>query len=136
MRINGLTGAATQAAPSAPRRSASGTFQLSESDEKPGASQASALRSVASMDALLALQGVEDLMERRKRAVKQGRKALDVLERLKISVLDGTVDSSTIGNLKSAAEGLKGSTGDPGLDAVLAEIELRVEVELAKAGRS
>jgi len=30
------------------------------------------------------------------------------------------------------AAGLKESSGDPGLDAVLAEIELRVEVELAK----
>jgi hypothetical protein len=27
---------------------------------------------------------------------------------------------------------LKGSSGDPGLDAVLDEIELRVEVEIAK----
>ena len=27
------------------------------------------------------------------------------------------------------------SSGDPGLDAVLSEIELRVEVELAKAGQ-
>ena len=31
---------------------------------------------------------------------------------------------------------LKSSSGDPGLDAVLSEIELRVEVELAKAGQT
>ena len=34
-----------------------------------------------------------------------------------------------------AAANLKSSSGDPGLDAVLSEIELRVEVELAKAGQ-
>ena len=34
-----------------------------------------------------------------------------------------------------AAANLKSSSGDPGLDVVLSEIELRVEVELAKAGR-
>ena len=33
-----------------------------------------------------------------------------------------------------AAANLKSSSGDPGLDSVLSEIELRVEVELAKAG--
>jgi len=38
------------------------------------------------------------------------------------------------GTLKSAAEGLRQGSGDSGLDAVLGEIELRVEVELAKAG--
>jgi hypothetical protein len=37
--------------------------------------------------------------------------------------------------LRDAAANLKASSGDPGLDAVLSEIELRVEVELAKAGQ-
>jgi hypothetical protein len=31
---------------------------------------------------------------------------------------------------------LKSSSGDAGLDSVLSEIELRVEVELAKAGQA
>ena len=35
---------------------------------------------------------------------------------------------------KVAAEGLTEETGDPGLDTVLGEIDLRVAVELAKAG--
>jgi hypothetical protein len=38
--------------------------------------------------------------------------------------------------LRSAAAELKSSSGDPNLDAVLAEIELRVEVELAKVGNA
>jgi len=38
--------------------------------------------------------------------------------------------------LKSVAGDLKDSSGDDGLDAVLAEIDLRVAVELAKAGIS
>jgi hypothetical protein len=37
--------------------------------------------------------------------------------------------------LRDAAASLKTASGDPGLDAVLSEIELRVEVELAKAGQ-
>lgn len=87
------------------------------------------------LEALLAMQGVEDATERRKRSVARGRSALDVLDDLKIGLLAGTFNPSTVARLRAAAAELKASSGDPGLDAVLAEIELRVEVELAKAGQ-
>jgi hypothetical protein len=83
---------------------------------------------------LIALQGVEDPTERRKRAVAKGRNALDVLEKLKLGLLDGGLDPSTLARLKLAAEGLTDESGDPGLDQVMGEIDLRVAVELAKAG--
>jgi hypothetical protein len=83
---------------------------------------------------LMALQGVEDPTERKKRAVAKGRNALDVLDTLKLSLIDGSVDSSTLARLKVASEGLTEGTGDSGLDTVLGEIDLRVAVELAKAG--
>ena len=82
----------------------------------------------------MALQGVEDPTERKKRAVAKGRNALDVLDALKLGMLDGSVDGSTIARLKVASEGLTEGTGDSGLDTVLGEIDLRVAVELAKAG--
>ena len=44
-------------------------------------------------------------------------------------------DGATVARLRAAAAELKTSSGDAGLDAVLSEIELRVEVELAKAGQ-
>jgi hypothetical protein len=135
MRVQGLNGAAAAVTPSGARRAGGGTFRVEEEGTR-GASASSGLRSIATVDALLALQSVEDPTERRKRAVKNGRQALDVLDALKLSVLDGTLDQSVVGRLKSASEGLKGGTGDSGLDAVLGEIELRVEVELAKAARN
>ncbi len=91
-----------------------------------------ALRTLTGIDALLALQGVEDPTERRRRAVVRGRHALDVLDEIKLALLAGTLDQSLLARLGVMAAGLKESSGDPGLDAVLAEIELRVEVELAK----
>lgn len=133
MRVNGLAGAAATGTPSATRRAGAGGFSISEDSETKSPTQTSGLRSIATIDALIALQGVEDPTERRKRAVQRGRNALDVLDGLKISFLDGDIDPSTIGRLKSTADGLRQSSGDVGLDAVLAEIELRVEVELAKA---
>jgi len=135
MRVTALANtAAARVAPSA--RRTSGGFSVSEDSPSASSASTAGLRAITSVDALLALQGVEDPTERRKRAVKQGQNALDVLERLKLGLLDGTLDTSAVGRLKSVAEGLKQTSGDERLDAVLAEIELRVEVELAKVQRN
>ena len=95
---------------------------------------AASLRTIGGIDALIALQGEDDPAERRRRAVKRGRIALDALDELKIEVLGGTLGPSTLARLKSATADLRDASGDDRLDAVLAEIELRVEVEIAKMG--
>jgi len=134
MRIYGPNGAALATAPASARRTAGGTFTVSEEEAPRNTGAATSLRSVSSLDALMALQGVEDPTERKKRAVAKGRNALDLLDSLKVALLDGSVDSSTLARLKVAAEGLTEGSGDGGLDTVLDEIDLRVAVELAKAG--
>jgi hypothetical protein len=134
MRIQAANNAALAGAPSTARRASSGSFSVAESDMSRPSAAAAGLRSVSTLDALLALQSVEDMTERRKRAVAKGRNALDVLDRLKLSLLDGNVEPSTVARLKVAADGLRDPSGDSGLDGVLAEIDLRVAVELAKAG--
>jgi hypothetical protein len=134
MRIYGPNGAAVATAPATARRTGGGTFSVNEQETPRNTSAAGSLRSVSTLDALMALQGVEDLAERKKRAVTKGRNALDVLDALKIGMLDGSVDGSTIARLKVASEGLTDGSGDSGLDTVLDEIDLRVAVELAKAG--
>jgi Class II flagellar assembly regulator len=133
MRIQGPMGAAAAATSAAPRRAAASTFSLSEgSDARAAGSPATALRNVGGIDALIALQGVEDPAERRKHALKRGRAALDALDDLKIGLLGGDLEPATLTRLKSAAAFLKDGSGDAGLDGVLGEIELRVEVEIAK----
>ena len=134
MRIYGSNGAALASAPAAARRSAGGSFTVSEQETPRNAAAAGNLRAISTVDALIALQGVEDPSERKKRAVAKGRRALDVLDTLKLAVLDGNVDRSSLARLQVAAEGLTEETGDHGLNAVLSEIDLRVAVELAKAG--
>jgi len=134
MRIYGTNGTALATAPASARRSTAGSFTVSEQETPRNAAAAGSLRSISTVDALIALQGVEDPRERKKRVLAKGRKALDVLDTLKLSLLDGSVDGSTLARLKVAAEGLDEQTGDPGLDTVLSEIDLRVAVELAKAG--
>lgn len=62
----------------------------------------------------------------------RGKVALDVLDELKVELLSGTLEPSTLLRLKSVGTDLLDGSGDPRLDAVLAEIELRLAVEIAK----
>jgi hypothetical protein len=136
MRIYGPNGTTLGTPASNARRTSSSSFSLpDDATTTQEARPTTAPKATANIDALLALQGIEeDPTERRKRAVHRGRGALDVLDDLKLGLLSGNLTPATISRLRDAAANLKMSSGDPGLDAVLSEIELRVEVELAKAG--
>jgi hypothetical protein len=136
MRITGPNGTTLGSTTSTTRRSSANSFALPDTSSVPDEVRSTAApKAATSLDALLALQGVEDPTERRKRSVARGKGALDVLDDLKLGLLSGNLDAATVSRLRTAAANLKESSGDPGLDAVLGEIELRVEVELAKAGQ-
>ncbi len=137
MRITGPNGTTLGSQTSNVRRTSSSGFSLPEDAVSTSETRATlAPKATTGLDALLALQGIEeDPVERRKRSVQRGRRALDVLDDLKLGLLSGNLDGATVNRLRDAAANLKSSSGDPGLDSVLSEIELRVEVELAKAGQ-
>lgn len=136
MRIYGPNGTTLGSPAASTRRTSSSGFSLPDATATSDARPTVAPKPTANIDALLAMQGIEDPVERRRQSVKRGRGALDVLDELKIGLLSGSFDTATVARLRNAAADLKASSGDPGLDAVLSEIELRVEVELAKAGQS
>jgi hypothetical protein len=135
MRIQGPNGTSSTAPATGARRAGTTRFTLGDLGATTETRSAAPPRAAGGIDALLAMQGVEDATERRRRSVARGRNALDVLDDLKIGLLAGSFDASTVARLRGAAADLKSSSGDPGLDQVLSEIELRVEVELAKAGQ-
>lgn len=134
MRIHGPNGPATVSTAAPPRRSAPASGFSVPTEETPpqAATPAAMLRTIGGIDALIALQSEEEPAGRKRRAIKRGRAALDALDELKHGMLAGTLNPSTLQRLKSVATELKGASGEPRLDAVLAEIELRVEVEIAK----
>jgi class II flagellar assembly regulator FliX len=134
MRIERATGANAVTAGKTVRRSGADGFTLAEGEPAREPTATAGVRSIGGIDVLVALQGIEEPGERRRRAVARGRTALDVLDAVKIGLLAGALDAATVIKLKSAVSGLKDCSGDPALDGVLAEIELRVEVELAKMG--
>jgi hypothetical protein len=136
MRIFGPNGTSVATATQTARRAGGGSFSVSDSEAQQAKTASVALRTVGGIDALIALQGVDEPGERRRRAVKYGRRALDALDEVKLGILSGTLDHGILLRLKSIAGELQDGSGDEKLDHVLAEIDLRVAVELAKAGMS
>lgn len=136
MRILGPNGTTYGTSAQGPRRAGSSSFALPGTSETSDTRAAPAPMAATTIDALLALQSIDDPHERKRRSVQRGRGALDLLDELKIALLTGSPGPASVARLRIAASGLKASSGDAGLDAVLSEIDLRVEVELAKASRA
>ncbi len=89
---------------------------------------------IASVDALLALQEVPDATVGRSKGLKRANEMLDMLEEVRRGILLGVIPAQNLRVLADMARNQRGGTGDRRLDAVMAEIELRAEVELAKLG--
>ncbi|MFZ5670615.1 MAG: flagellar assembly protein FliX [Pseudomonadota bacterium] len=87
---------------------------------------------VASVDALLALQDVGGPLERRRRAVGRAGRILDVLDEVRIALIDGAVTPEALGRLARAVREERTATDDSRLEGVLNEIETRAAVEMAK----
>ena len=93
--------------------------------------------SILGLDALLALQAVGDATsERRRKAVRRGHDLLDALDGLKVALLSGRVAPSELVRLRGQLRAMKEASGDERLDEIIAHIELRAEVELAKLARA
>jgi hypothetical protein len=132
MRINPAA-QNSAAAVSSGRRVAGGSgFSLDGSAQAKSPAAAGAALGIQSVDALLALQGVEDATERRRRFARRGSSALDLLDALKVEILEGRVGLDTLRRLEVTLQALAERSGENGLDNVLDAIGVRVAVEIAK----
>jgi hypothetical protein len=84
------------------------------------------------VNALLALQEVEDPTARRRRSLQRGDRLLDRLDEIRSGLLAGSLPRAALAQLRQELKETRAATLDPGLDEILAEIELRAAVELAK----
>jgi hypothetical protein len=87
---------------------------------------------VGSLEALMALQEVGGPLERRRKAMTRANRILDVLDEMKLALMDGSLSPDAIERLTRAVRDQRESTDDPGLESVLDEIETRAAVEMAK----
>lgn len=120
------------------RAEAASSFAL---DSQPSAASTAGIpaSSLAGLDAILTLQGESDTpTERRRRSAQRGHDLLDGLDRLKASLLSGRVSTRDLQAIAGRLSDRAGLSGDPRLDGLVADIELRAAVELAKlqVGRS
>lgn len=92
-------------------------------------------QAIQGVEAILALQSVEDATSRRQRALQHGHDMLDVLEALHIDLISGHISDQRLDRLVRLVKE-RPPSDDPQVDAVIAEIELRVRVELAKRNRA
>jgi Class II flagellar assembly regulator len=81
---------------------------------------------------LFALQEVGDPLQRRREVGRRGNRLLDRLEEIRRGLLAGTISRAALAELRRELKQARAQALDPGLDEVLAEIELRAAVELAK----
>ncbi|MEM7652102.1 MAG: flagellar assembly protein FliX [Pseudomonadota bacterium] len=90
---------------------------------------------IAAVNPLFALQEVEetpDAMEGRKGARARGSALLDELDNIRHELLIGAISPARLEALASLVESERPKLEDPKLIEVLDEIDLRVQVEIAK----
>lgn len=136
MRITGNKPVTGVQGKGARKKSASGTeeFRPDMGSEVTQSAQIAGGTAIQGMDALLALQEVDERAERRSKAARHGHSMLDSLEAVRADLLAGVISESRLEALAGLVADRK-SSGDDRVDSVLEEIELRVKVELAKLGR-
>ena len=136
IKVSGAGGVAGTGGPRAARPGGGGEgFRIADTDAPAGAVQTSGVASTAAVmgvDALLALQDVGGPLERKRRAVGRAGRILDILDNVKLALLDGAISGDDLVRLKIAIREERAMTDDPRLESLLDEIETRAAVEAAK----
>lgn len=99
---------------------------------------AGATHSIARVDALLSVQSVESPTERaaRKRMRERGEGVLKELDKLRHGLLTNSLTLGDIINVADVVASHREKIDDPKLVAILDEIDLRAQIELAKAKKA
>jgi len=134
MRVDTRFVTASTGPSTGPRRSEGApAFAVATPAASTGSAGTTAATSLAGLDAILTLQSnIDTPEERRRRATRRGNDLLDGLDRLKASLIMGRVSTGELQAIAARLADRSGTSGDPRLDALIAEIELRAAVELAK----
>lgn len=90
---------------------------------------------VQALNALLAVQEVDDATQGRGRARRRAESLLDRLEELRLALMLGEVPLEQLERLAGVMAERGEKVNDPKLAQIINEIEIRVAVELAKRGR-
>lgn len=112
------------------------SFTLGQGSEASAAAGTQGPLNTEALAGLLSLQEINDELSGRRRALAHGDKLLDALDGLRLALLAGTLPRAHIAALAQLAQEHIALVDDPRLAEILAEIELRAAVELAKLENS
>lgn len=98
------------------------------------AEAATASKGIASINNLLAVQEADDPSKRaaKQRMAKRGHDILDALEQIKMALINGNLRYSHLENINDMVARNRERIDDPEMAALLDEIDLRAQVEMAK----
>ena len=128
--------AAANGGSAARARSSGSAFALpSDAPSSQGAQGTSLAGMVQDVGSLLTLQSIEDsLQNKRRKAIRKGHKALDLLEDIRMGLLSGSLSLTVLQRLEQLTDDIAAGepSGDERIDQLLEEINLRAQVEIAK----
>ncbi|WP_119168023.1 flagellar assembly protein FliX [Algihabitans albus] len=136
MKIDPLSGPRAQSIKRKARGGANGSAfaDALKGDNEPAA-QAAGAPGVAGLDSLLTIQEAPDALCGRAKARKRGDQLLDELDRIRVGLLMGRIPLAGLRRLQILLGEARPQADDARVEQVLAEIETRAAVELAKLGQ-
>ncbi len=92
---------------------------------------------VGAVGSILAMQQVADSTDHRSRGLmmEYGSDLLDQLDKIRVAILSGSISKDRLQDIARRLRERKITSDDPQLNALIDEVELRVEVEIAKLTR-
>jgi Class II flagellar assembly regulator len=137
MRVSGSGRVGTPQKAQGKKNTSKAGAKFSVPDSAPEISTVSNVASaspIASIDAIVALQGVDDSITGNKQAVQKGADLIERLEEIRHGLLIGSISVDRLQRLKEQLGSMEVSATDPKLAEIVQEIEVRAAVELAKLG--
>jgi hypothetical protein len=133
-KIDGL-GGARQAQPvkrAAKTDGSGGTVFAKQLDEGGDASSTSGVAGTTNVSGILGVQEVDDALSHASKGKMRAEDILDRLEEIRIGLLSGGLSRERLEQLSRLVNTRRSQIKDPRLSAILDDIDLRAQVELAK----
>lgn len=117
---------------------ADGSFEDFITSAPKSTSGAAPTQSIARVDSLLAVQGAETATERaaKRRMRERGEDILKELDKLRHSILTGHMTLGQVIDIADVVASHREKISDPKLTAILDEIDMRAQIEIAKARKA
>jgi len=133
-KIDGLGGVRTAAPVKRPVKTgaSSSTSFAKHLDESSETSATGSMSGASAVSSILGIQEVDDALAHASRGKARAQDILDRLDDLRMELLAGGISQEKLLQLSRTVSARRAQITDPRLAAVLDEIDLRAQVELAK----